>query len=305
MIKEHEIFDRDLLRRRRNRAAPQAEATDFLMQRAAEDLFERLLLVNRPFRLALNLGAHTGLLSEKVRQLPGIDLIIDMERSEGLLWRSRGTRVLADEEALPFRDGSIDLVVSALAIQYINDLPGTLVQIRRALKPDGLFLAAMLGGETLNELREAWLVAESEIEDGASPRVTPFADVRELGSLLQRAGFALPVTDTERLTVTYPNPFALMAELKAMGASNALAARRRKPVTRRLINRAAEAYVERFSVPGGRIRATFEVITLTAWAPHESQQTPLKPGSAKHRLADALGSLEQAVPRDDPPTPKG
>ena len=198
-------------------------------------------------------------------------------------------RVVADEEALPFADASLDLVVSGLSLQLVNDLPGALVQIRRALKPDGLLLASLLGGATLQELREAWLAAEAEISGGASPRVAPFADVRDMGALLQRAGFALPVVDSETVTVTYANPLALMQEIKAMGASNMLLARRRTPVTRGLLLRAAEIYAERFAGADGRVPATFEILTLTAWAPDESQPKPLRPGSAQTRLADALG----------------
>jgi hypothetical protein len=167
-----------------------------------------------------------------------------------------------------------------------------LVQIRRALKPDGLLLAALLGGATLNELRSALLLAEAELEGGASPRVAPFADVRNLGALLQRAQFALPVADAETVTVTYPDPLALMRELRAMGASNALIARRRTPLRRATLMRAAEIYFDRFGLPNGRIPATFEIVTLTGWAPHESQQQPLAPGSATQRLADALGTAE-------------
>ena len=185
--------------------------------------------------------------------------------------------------------------MSALALQLVNDLPGALVQIRRALKPDGLLLAALLGGDTLKELRQAWLVAEAEVMGGVSPRVAPFADVRDLGALLQRAGFALPVVDSETVTVTYPSPLALMREIKAMGASNMLTSRRRVPVTRRLLARASEAYLERFALPGGRVPATFEILTLTAWAPDESQPKPLRPGSARTRLADALGVPERKL----------
>ncbi len=205
------------------------------------------------------------------------------------------TYIIADEEALPFAPESLDLAVSGLALHHVNDLPGCLVQIRRALKPDGLLLAALLGGETLKELREAWLIAEDEVSGGASPRVAPFADVRDLGGLLQRAGFALPVADTDVVRVTYASPLDLMREIKAMGASNVLTARRRVPVTRTLLFRAAEIYAERFALADGRIPATFEIITLTAWVPHESQQKPLQPGSAKARLADALGVKEQGA----------
>jgi SAM-dependent methyltransferase len=183
-------------------------------------------------------------------------------------------------------------VVSALALQFVNDLPGTLIQIRRALKPDGLFLAALAGGDTLTELRQAFAAAEAEIEGGISPHIAPFADLRELGALLQRAGFALPVTDVDRLTVRYVSPFALMEDLRRMGASNPLIERRRRPLKRATLNRVADIYCERFADGDGRIRATFEIVWLSGWAPHEGQQQPLKPGSAKRRLADALGTHE-------------
>jgi SAM-dependent methyltransferase len=201
--------------------------------------------------------------------------------------------VVADEEALPFRDGAIDLVTSALSLQFTNDLPGALVQIRRALRPDGLFLAALAGGETLTELRQAFAQAEAEIEDSISPRVAPFADLRDLGALLQRAGFALPVTDVDRLTVRYASPVALMQDLRRMGATNVIGERRRKPLKRATLMRMIEIYGERFADADGRVRATFEIVWLSGWAPHESQQQPLKPGSAQQRLADALGTKEQ------------
>jgi SAM-dependent methyltransferase len=203
-----------------------------------------------------------------------------------------GPRVVADEEALPFRDASLDLVVSALALQFVNDLPGTLVQIRRALRPDGLFLAALLGGETLPELRQAMSDAEIECEGGVSPRVAPFADLRDLGALLQRAGFALPVTDIDRVTVRYESVFALMHDLRRMGATNALVERRRTPLRRATLARMSEIYAQRFADADGRVRATFEVAWLSGWAPHQSQQQPLRPGTAKARLADALGTSE-------------
>jgi SAM-dependent methyltransferase len=203
--------------------------------------------------------------------------------------------VMADAEALPFRDATLDLVVSALALQFVNDLPGTLIQIKRALKPDGLFLAALVGGDTLTELRQAFAAAEAEIEDGISPHVAPFADLREMGTLLQRAGFALQVTDIDRLTVRYASPFDLMHVLRRMGASNPLIVRLRRPLKRATLMRMVEIYAERFSDTDGRIRATFEIVWLSGWAPHESQQQPLKPGSAQRRLADALGTHEIAA----------
>jgi len=198
----------------------------------------------------------------------------------------------ADEEALPFRDVSLDLVASALALQFVNDLPGTLIQIRRALKPDGLLLAAMIGGESLFELREAFALAEAEVEGGVSPRVAPFADLRDLGGLLQRAGFALPVTDVDRIIVRYTSPLALMHDLRRMGAGNILAERRKTPLRRATLRRLTEIYVERFADPDGRIRASFDIVWLSGWAPHQSQQQPLEPGSARTRLADALRTQE-------------
>jgi len=289
------VFDRALLARRRNRFAAAAEAHDFLLGRVADDIAERLAIVTRNFPLAVNIGAHHGLVAQRIRTIASIAQVINVDRSLRLLSRCEGLRVVADEEALPFAPGSLDLVVSGLALHLVNDLPGALVQIRRALKPDGLLLAALLGGTTLKELRQAWLLAEAELTGGASPRVAPFADVRDLGALLQRAGFALPVVDSEIVTVTYASPLALMREIKGMGASNMLVARRRHPVTRRLLSRAAEIYAEQFAAPDGRVPATFEILTLTAWAPDESQQKPLKPGSAKARLADALGVSERKL----------
>ena len=289
------IFDRALLRRRRERHAAGAGAHDFLLRRVSEDLAERLAIVRRTFPLAVNLGAYNGAVSDAIRGLGGVERIINVESSPSLLAQCEGLRVVADEEALPFADGSIDLVVSGLALQLVNDLPGTLIQIRRALKPDGLLLASLLGGETLKELRQAWIEAETEVAGGVSPRVAPFADVRDAGALLQRAGFALPVVDSDTVTVTYATPFHLMQELKAMGASNMLASRRRQPVTRRLLQRAAAIYAERFAAADGRVVATFEILNLTAWAPDASQPKPLKPGSAQTRLADALGVSERKL----------
>lgn len=291
-----EVFDRDLVVRRRDRAAPEIEAHDFLLDRAADEIAFRLGGIARTFPIALDLGAHHGLLARRLASLGSVGTVIAADSSPRMLAKCPRPKVLADAEALPFRDGSLDLVVSALALHTVNDLPGTLLQVRRALKPDGLFLAAMLGGDTLKELREAFLIAESEAEGGASPRVAPFADVRDLGGLLQRAGFALPVADADVVTVTYASPFALMRELRGMGATNALVARRRTPLRRGTLMRAAEIYVERFAGSDGRIPATFEILMLTGWLPHASQQKPLQPGSAKARLADALGVPERKLP---------
>ena len=275
--------------------ASTAQEHDFLLRRVADDFAERLGIIRRTFPLAVSLGAYHGLLARRIRGIAGIARIINVEQSELLLARCDRPCVIADEEALPFSAGSLDLVVSGLALHLVNDLPGALVQIRRALKPDGLFLAAMLGGETLKELREAWLAAEAELTGGASPRVAPFADVRDMGALAQRAGFALPVVDSETVTVSYASALSLMQDLKAMGASNMLVQRRRTPVTKELLMRVAEIYAERFSQSDSRVTATFEILTLTAWAPDESQPKPLRPGSAQTRLADALGVSERKV----------
>ena len=280
-------FDRRLLRVRRARAARDPAA--FLLDRAADDLAVRLSAVLRTFDLAVDLGTP----SDAVRRaLQGrVARIVAVDSIAANLTTAR-LPVVADEEALPFRDGSLDLVVSALALQFVNDLPGTLIQIRRALKPDGLLLAAMIGGESLFELRRAFAAAEAEIEGGVSPRVAPFADLRDLGALLQRAGFALPVTDVDRVTVRYATPLALLHDLRRMGASNALAERRRTPLRRATLRRMMERYTEHFADADGRVRATFEIVWLSGWSPHESQQQPLQPGSAKRRLADALHTQE-------------
>jgi SAM-dependent methyltransferase len=292
------IFDRRALRARRDRAARARvldAAPDFLLRWAVDDIADRLALIRRRFPIAVDLGAHHGLLAARLRASGDHDLVVALESSAALLKHIDGARVRADEETLPFGDGRLDLVVSALSLQFVNDLPGLLVQIRRALRPDGLLLATLVGGDTLVELREAFLRAEAQGERGASPHVAPMADARALGSLLQRAGFALPVVDSDRVSVTYETPLALMRDLRAMGATNVLADRSRRPMRRDVLFKACELYAERFPAEGGRVRATFELITLTAWGPHESQQTPLAPGSATTRLADVLGARERPL----------
>ncbi len=279
------IFDRNLLRLRQRRARALGPAT-FLIDRVAAELGERLAVVLRRFERAADLGTPTDALRRVLLASGKVGAVAD---------------VIADEEALPFANDSLDLVVSALALQFVNDLPGTLIQIRRALKPDGLLLAALIGGDSLIELREVFAQAESEMEGGVSPRVAPFADLRELGALLQRAGFALPVVDSDRLTVRYKTALDLMRDLRRMGATNVLTERRRAPLKRRTLFRMAEIYAERFSDADGRLRATFEIAWLSGWAPHESQQKPLKPGSASARLADALGTRE--IPAGEKPRP--
>jgi SAM-dependent methyltransferase len=284
------IFDRALIRRRQRRAQGLGPAT-VLLDLAAAELAERLTAVLRRFAVAVDLGTPGEALRIALARLDTIDTIV---AADALAERGAADvkKVAADEEALPFRDASLDLVVSALSLQFVNDLPGVLVQIRRALKADGLFVAALIGGETLTELREAFAAAESDVEGGASPRVAPFADVRALGDLLRRAGFALPVADSDRYTLRYRSPFDLMHDLRRMGATNALVARRHTPLRRATLMRMAEIYAERFADADGRVRATFEIVWLSGWAPHESQQQPLRPGSAKARLADALGTRE-------------
>jgi SAM-dependent methyltransferase len=288
---EPRLFDRELLRARRRRAATLGPVT-FLLDRVAAELSDRLSAVLRQFDLAVDLGTPTDALAAALARHHGIGTVVAADAVTEHLRQRSGLKVAADEDALPFREGSLDLITSALALQFVNDLPGTLVQIRRALKPDGLFLAALIGGGSLNELRQSFAAAEAEIEGGVSPRVAPFADVRDMGMLLQRAGFALPVADLDRIVVRYASPFGLMEDLRRMGAANALVERRRAPLKRATLARMADTYAERFADADGRIRATFEVIWLSGWAPHESQQKPLRPGSAARRLADALGTQE-------------
>jgi len=285
------IFDRALLRSRRRRAAALAPAT-FLLDRVADDFAERLGTVLRRFELVLDLGTPGPAVRSALARLESVGTIVAAEAIPQASASGAAAYVAADEEALPFREAAFDLIVSGLALQFANDLPGVLVQIRRALKPDGLFLAALFGGDTLTELRQSFAVAESEIEGGASPHVAPFADLRDLGGLLQRAGFTLPVTDVDRLTVRYDSAFALMRDLRRMGATNVLLDRRRTPLRRASLMHMAEIYVQRFADADGRVRATFDIVWLSGWAPHPSQQQPLKPGSAQARLADVLGTRE-------------
>jgi SAM-dependent methyltransferase len=283
-----QIIDTDLLVGRKRRAVGRAVAgADFLMQRAAEDLGDRLATVGRRFSLAAGLFSVTSAARDVALASGKVDEAIRVEADTAFLGGETG--IVAAPGHVPLDPGSIDLAVSLLSLQDENDIPGMLIQIRRALKPDGLFLGAMAGAGTLAELRESLLAAEAELTGGASPRVLPFADVREVGALLQRAGFALPVTDVETVTVRYTTMFDLMADLRAMGATNPLTGRSRRPATRELFARAAAIYAERFSDPDGRIRATFSFIWMSGWAPAASQQKPLKPGSAEVSLAKILG----------------
>ncbi|MFZ4531655.1 MAG: methyltransferase domain-containing protein [Alsobacter sp.] len=289
-----QLFDRSLARRRLARALREgASGADFLVARAAEELGGRLSAVLRRFPVGLDLGTPTR---HAARTLVGggqVDMVLRLAPVADGAPDPAWLGLVGDEEALPLAEQSLDLVTSLFALQGVNDLPGTLVQVRRALRPDGLFVACLAGGATLGELRQALTEAESEVEGGASPHVSPFADVRDMGALLQRAGFALPVTDVDSVVVRYGDALALMRDLRAMGATNALIARRRQPLHRATLLRAAEIYGARFSDPDGRVRATFEIVWLSGWAPHESQQKPLRPGSALRRLAEALGVPEQ------------
>jgi len=292
------IFDRSLLRARRRRGL-RLGAETFLLDRVAEDFADRLGAVVRRFDLAVDHGTPTAavraalLRNGAIGTMIALDPMIDAAQYlSGDHTAAVALRIVADEEALPFADNALDLVVSALSLQTVNDLPGVLVQIRRALKPDGLFLAALLGGDTLAELRHSFAIAESELDGGVSPRVAPFPDLRDMGALLQRAGFALPVTDVDRVTVRYATPFALLHDLRRMGAANPLVERRRVPLRRATLMCAMEVYAARFADPDGKVRASFDIIWLSGWSPHESQQQPLRPGSAKGRLADALGTTE-------------
>lgn len=281
------VFNRRAVRLNRDRAAARFAEHDFLFREVAGRLLDRLDDVTRAFPLALDLGCRTGTLRQMLEGRNKVGTLIQCDLSERMV-RIAGGGAAADEEALPFAPGTFDLVVSALALHWTNDLPGALVQIRRALKPDGLFLGALFGADTLKELRRALTEAELDVAGGASPRVAPFADVRDLGALLQRAGFALPVVDVDTITVSYADPLRLMRDLRGMGEANAVAARYGRFSRRALFAAAAERYLRTHAGPDGRVPATFQVMFLTAWSPHPDQQRPLKPGSAKTSLARAL-----------------
>jgi SAM-dependent methyltransferase len=295
------VFDRRLIRARRDRAQARFGDHDFLVREVAARLVDRLEDVQRRFPTALDLGAHRGGLAESLAGRFGIETLVQTEFSPAFARGLDGLAVAADEEWLPFAAARFDLVVSALALHRVNDLPGALIQANRSLKPDGLFLAALPGGETLKELRHAFMEAEAAIDGGVSPRVAPFVDVRDAGALLQRAGFALPVADLDNLTVTYADPFALMRELRGMGESNALAERRRAPLRRTTLAKVAEAYRDLYGLADGRVPATVQIVWLTGWAPAPSQPKPARRGSATVRLADALKAI--AAEGDQPPPP--
>lgn len=285
-----QITDRKLLRARFGRALrggdPEAR---FLVDRAMQDIETRLSAVSRQFPAALVINGFSGAAVDRLKQSGRIETVFDMEPVAEAVGPETMNAIVGDEERLPIASASLDLIVSPLTLHFVNDLPGTLVQLHRALKPDGLFLASLLGGSTLSELRRSFIEAEATLRGGISPRFLPLADVRDLGGLLQRAGFALPVVDRDILTVRYDNAFDLMRDLKSMGASNMLSGRDRTPLGRAVLADAADRYRRRFSDPDGRIRATFEIISLSGWAPHQSQQKPAARGSAQVSLADILG----------------
>jgi NADH dehydrogenase [ubiquinone] 1 alpha subcomplex assembly factor 5 len=306
------VFDRRAVRAHRMRVAGTPGTADRggrLFREVAERLGERLEAVRREFPRALDLGCHGGAMAHVLAGRAGAELLVHADLAPGFAAAAReaggGAAVVADEEQLPFAADSFDLVASNLGLHWVNDLPGALIQIARALRPDGLLLAAMLGGRTLAELRETLMTAELEAEGGAGPRVSPFADVQDAGALLQRAGFALPVVDRDTITVAYADALALMRDLRAMGETNAVARRRRGFSRRATLLRAAALYRERFAGADGRVRATFDVIYLTGWKPDPSQPRALRPGSARHRLADALKTSETEAGDTTPFPPRG
>ncbi|MEN8723258.1 MAG: methyltransferase domain-containing protein [Alphaproteobacteria bacterium] len=289
------IFNRMLVRTRRDRAARRPLDVDFLRVEAAERLAERLDDVTHTFPLAALIGNGRGHLHRALTGRAGIEHAVCLDMSEAQAKAAGSLSICADEEWLPLKEQHFDLIASSLSLHWVNDLPGTLIQINRALKPDGFFVANLIGGDTLTELRQSLLAAESAMGSGVAPRVSPFMDVRTAGSLLQRAGFALPVTDMDRITITYETPFKLLHELRQMGGANALMETHKGALRRDVLMAAMQHYQENFSNEDGRVRATVDLITMTGWAPHESQPKPLRPGSATMRLADALNTTEEKL----------
>lgn len=276
------LFDRRAWRRHRERAQRRG-AVDFLHHETAERLVDRLDLIAREFPTALDLGARDGVLAQALAGRVGTLQAIAAEPAASFAPALPAPRLVADPELIPFADASFDLVVSALVLHWVADLPGALVQLRRILRPDGLLLAALLGGQTLVELRTALFEAELAEEGGVSPRVSPAVELGDLAALLQRAGFAMPVADAETITVTYPDALALMRDLRGMGETNALTARRRTPLRSATLARATALYAERFAGPDGRVKATFEILFLTGWAAHPDHKRP-RPGP-RRRIA--------------------
>ena len=285
------LFDQLLLRTRLKRALKKG-AVDFLLERVADDFELRLEALARSFDIVADIGTLGPHAALKLLASQRFKNIIRQAPLAEVLGTGAWQNITGETSLVPFAPQSLDAVVSLLAFQWVDDLPGLLIQIKRALKADGLFIACLLGGQTLHELRDSFARAEIECEGGLSPRVSPFADLRDIGALMQRAGFALPVVDTETITVRYQTPLALFADLRAMGGTNVLIERRKTPLRRKTLLRALEIYAENYSDADGRIRVTFECLWVSGWTPHESQQKPLQPGSAKARLADALNTKE-------------
>ena len=285
------IFDRSAVQRNRRRAAlGDWGHYDFLIRETADRLIDRIADVKRDFPLTLDVGARAGAVAEMLGGRQGVERVIQCDLSAEMAKKSQahGPAVATDEEWLPFAEGVFDLALSNVSLHWVNDLPGALVQIKQALKPDGLFLATMFGGQTLQELRDCMMQAEIDITGGISPRVSPFADTNDIGGLLQRAGFALPVVDSEYITITYENMFKLLEDLRGMGEMNAVHERVKHFSTQKFFMRAAELYAERYTNDEGRIFATFQVFYLHGWAPHSSQQQPAARGSGTTNLANFL-----------------
>ncbi len=289
------IFDRALVRARRRRFG--ATAPGFLSEFAVQELGERLAAITRSFETVCALNAAPGL-GAALRAAGADGRLIVMDSNPELLGRQEAALLVADEELLPFAPNSLSCILSVLTLQLVNDLPGSLIQVRRALMADGLFLGVLLGGASLSELRQVFLQAEAELSSGVALRVAPFVEVRDLGGLLQRAGFALPVVDSDKITVRYDDFLSLLKDLRHLGWANPLVERPRSLLRRDVLLRAGELYHQNFSDPDGRIRASFELVWMTAWSPHESQPKPLRPGSAKTRLADALGTKEHSLSKE-------
>ena len=287
-----QVFDRSRIRRLHERSVVYYPKYSFLKTRVADELVERLADTPRTFDVALDLGSHTGIAASALLQSGKTACVFAADISEAMARACAVSAFVADEERLPVAEQSLDLVTSLLSLHAVNDLPGALVQIRRALKPDGLFVGCLFGAGTLKELRTCLMQAEIEFTGGAAQRIAPLPGLQDMAGLLQRAGFALPVADVDRVTVRYDTPFDLMADIKGMGESAAFADASRPPLSRRILSRMAELYTEQFADPDGRLRASFEIIWLSGWAPAPSQPKPLRPGSAKHSLASAVGSKE-------------
>lgn len=275
-----EIFDRKKIAQNHARAEKRFNDHDFLFKWSSAQILDRLDVIKRDFTNIIEIGTRDHFTNNQ------------LENKTIRIGNTNGAQIVVDQEFLPIKPASQDLILSNLNLHTVNDVPGTLIQIKQSLKPDGLFIAALFGGETLKELRDSLMQAELNLKGGVSPRIHPFADKQDCGALMQRAGFALPVIDSERVTVTYDNMFKLLHDIRFMGEGNALRNRNTSYVGKDFFLEAARLYHEKYAEPDGRIPATFDVIFLLGWAPHDSQQKPLAPGSAKNRLADALGTTE-------------